>query len=116
MNQLIIEVIESYNNYIALLPIGCLNIANSFRDEQLQKGLTDIKDFSEGVIWVIEVADLLQKNEIRVETYIEKIQGFLVEINEALENEDYILVADLFEYEIAPYFEAYPQIVLSYES
>lgn len=99
------EVIESYNNYIVKVPKGAIYLANCFREDKLQEALSAVTDFSEGVIWLSDVADLLNKSNYFVELNIEQIHEFLIEINEALEKQDYILVADLFEYEISPFFE-----------
>lgn len=99
-----IEVIESYNKYIGKIPQGVIYIANCLREDQLNEALLAIKDFSEGVMWLSESAKLLQKNEVAVELNIENIQEFLIEINTGLEKQDFLLVADLFEYEIAPFF------------
>lgn len=105
MNNLIVETIESYNNYLARLPEGCLQIANKLREEQLQIALNEISNFSEGVSWLLEVGTLLIQNDVAVKIDINRIQHFFVEINDALQIEDYNLVADLFEYEIADFFK-----------
>lgn len=112
MQNVVLEVIESYNDYLNRLPNGCIAIANKFRDDQIQSALSSVKDFSEGIIWLTEAAELLKKNEIDVDSNIEKIHEFLTEINNALEIQDFHLVADLFEHEIAEFFEQYSRIVI----
>ena len=104
MNE-IIEVIESYNEYIRKIPQGVMYIANCLREDQLNEALLTIKDFSEGVRWLSDAFELLKKNDIEVELNIEQIQAFLIEINTSLEKKDFLLVADLFEYEVVPFFE-----------
>lgn len=110
--NVVLEVIESYNGYLNKLPSGCIAIANKFRDDQIQAALLNVKDFSEGVIWLTEAAELLKKNEVNVTSNIDKIHEFLTEINNALEIQDFHLVADLFEYEIAEFFEQCNRIVI----
>ncbi|WPK12408.1 hypothetical protein R6U77_01580 [Lysinibacillus louembei] len=105
MNNLLSETIESYNQYVEKIPSGAFYIANCLRTDNITEALSGIKAFSEGVIWLIDVKGLLKKNQVNVELSIEKIQEFLIEINTGLEMQDYILVADMFEYEIAPFFE-----------
>lgn len=101
----VIKMIESYNNYIGKVPNGTIYIAEQLREDNLQEALFAIKDFSEGVLWLSEASDLLKQNGAKAELNIEKIQVFLQEVNDGLEKQDYILVADMFEYEIAPFFE-----------
>ncbi|RTQ94294.1 hypothetical protein [Lysinibacillus telephonicus] len=111
MTDIVLETIESYNEYLNKLPSGCIAIAKKFREDQIQAALLNVKDFSEGVIWLSEVSELLKKNSVNVESNIEKIHEFLTEINDALQIRDYHLVADLFEYEIAEFFEQCKKIV-----
>lgn len=104
------EVIESYNEYIKKIPNGTKYIAECLRVEKLQEAFQVIKDFSEGVSWITEVSQLLKEKNVNVNLNIDQIHTFFEEINEGLENKDYVLVADIFEYEIAPFFEETPLI------
>lgn len=99
------EVIESYNNYIINIPTGANYIAQCLREDDIQKALKGIKDFSEGVLWLSEASYLFEQNGKKTNLKIVKIEEFLNEINMGLERKDYVLVADMFEYEIAPFFE-----------
>lgn len=101
----IIEVIESYNEYIRKIPKGVTYIANCLREDLLNEALLAIKNFSEGLIWLSDASELLKKNDVEVHLNIELIQEFLIEINTGLEKQDFLLVADLFEYEIGQFFE-----------
>ncbi|MDN4492202.1 hypothetical protein [Ureibacillus aquaedulcis] len=112
MNNVLFETVDSYNEYLKKLPEGCVAIANKFRNDQIQEALLNVKDFSEGVIWLSEAAEILKKNKVDVKSNIVKIHEFLIEINEALQIQDYYLVADLFEYEIADFFRHYQVIVI----
>lgn len=104
MDNLIVETIESYNMYVEKVPVGAEYIANSLREDNVKEALRAIKDFSEGVLWLSEASELLKSNGVTANLNIEKIQEFLIEINNGLELQDYVLVADMFEYEIAPFF------------
>lgn len=105
MEQLIYETMESYNNYIDAVHQGSLDIAEKLRTENNEEALPMVKDFSEGLIWLIDVNTKLKDLGYSASLNMEEIQEFFVEINEGLLNQDYVLVADMFEYEIAPYFE-----------
>jgi len=104
MNE-VFDVIESYNEYTVKIPQGAIYIANCLREDKLNEALLTIKDFSEGVIWLSDASNLLKKNNVDVSLSIDQIHNFLNEINEGLEKHDFLLVADLFEYEIAPFFQ-----------
>ncbi|MGN7478777.1 hypothetical protein ACTHOQ_13065 [Solibacillus silvestris] len=99
------EVLVSYNAYIKNVPTGAMYIANNLREDNLNDALMAIKDFSEGVLWLSHASELMKQNGAKAELNIEQIQEFLIEVNEGLEKQDYVLVADMFEYEIAPFFE-----------
>ncbi|MBB5149726.1 hypothetical protein [Ureibacillus thermosphaericus] len=101
----VLEVVESYNEYLKKIPNGTLYIAECLREEKLEEAFKTIKDFSEGVMWLIKVSELLRERNVEVTLNVEQINSFLIEINDAIENQDYLLVADLFEYEVAPFFK-----------
>lgn len=105
MEQLINDVKESYNQYIYKIPSGSIQIAELLREENIVEAGEIIKQFSEGVSWLIEATRLLNINGVSVSFDSLKIKDFLNEINEGLEIQDFNFVADLFEYEIAPFFK-----------
>lgn len=105
MDELLQDTLESYKEYIEKIPGGATYIATSMREDRIQDALKSIQDFSEGLIWLADVNQLIKKNGVRIELNINQIFVYLQEVNEGLENQDYLLVADLFEYEIAPFFE-----------
>lgn len=105
MDQIVLETMESYNNYVGQIIKGSNKIADDLRTGNVENALSMIKDFSEGLVWIIEVNQKLKEFGKDINLNISEIQEFFVEINEGLENKDFVLVADLFEYEIAPFFE-----------
>ena len=104
MNELN-EVVESYNEYLSNVGRGIAYISDCLREDKVSEGLLAIQDFSEGILWLSNASELMKKNGVLAELGINQLQEFLIEINDGLEKQDYILVADLFEYEIAPFFE-----------
>ncbi len=99
------EIMESFNEYLKVIPAGCESIVAFLRDGNNEEALKLILHFSEGVSWLGEVNRLLVCNGINNSLPIGKIHGFLEEINEGLGIQDYLLVADIFEYEIKQFFE-----------
>lgn len=109
MNE-VTEVIQSYNEYIQNVAPGSLQIAEHLRKDEIQPALQLILHFSEGMGWLVQASELLKQNDLNVTLEVEKIHEFLNEINNGLEIQDYVLVADMFEYEIAPFFEQVAEI------
>jgi len=103
--QIVVESVESYNDYLVKVPSGCLAIAEHLRNEEVSQALQVILQFSEGAMWLVNASTALQKLGVVVDLPVERIHEFLNEINSGLEIQDYVLVADLFEYEMAPFFE-----------
>ncbi|MBI6865215.1 hypothetical protein [Lysinibacillus fusiformis] len=99
------ELIEMYNSYIKNVPNGATYIAEKLREDELTSALVSIKDFSEGIMWLTQASELINSNRGKVVLEVERLQEFLLEVNDGLERQDYVVVADMFEYEIAPFFE-----------
>lgn len=106
MEKLIEETIESYYSYIRKLAPGCQLISDQLRTENESEAFKNIIDFIDGVEWMANVEFLMKKNGFYIPSSMEKAKDFIGEINDALEKRDYVYVADLFEYELQPLFEA----------
>lgn len=104
MNQELLDLKNSYNEYIEKVPAGCIKIAEELRKENMDI-LKSIIDFSEGMEWLITVNEHFAEQGFQMELNQAMLIDYLNNINEALMQEDFYLVADLFEYEIADYFE-----------
>lgn len=103
------ELMESYNEYILKLEAGCLFIAEELRMNK-EDAIQHIYNFSEGMEWLILVSRKFKEQQIEVELDEAKLIAQLQEINEAIQRKDMNLVADLFEYEIAEYFNT-PKLI-----
>ena len=78
-----------------------MNLSNAINSGDEKKGVELIPLISDGFDWLIEVINStkdIHKGEVSIGELNEKLE----EIIEALDNEDYILVGDLFNYEMAP--------------
>lgn len=113
--QELIEVVDTYNEYKNKLPGGLFKVVEQLRNENFSEALVDIKNFSEGIIWLSQAGSLINQNNGYANINVSKITEFLLEINEGLEMQDYILVADIFEYEIIPFCEALDEAKVSLE-
>lgn len=98
------EMILTYNEYIVKVEKGCLYIANELRQGN-KNALNEIINFSEGMEWLILVSRELKNENIETNLNEKNLLTYLKEINDAIQQDDLYLVADLFEYEIAAYFK-----------
>lgn len=99
------ELINEYNGYLSNVKSGCEQIVIYLKEENLFKALKMIRDFSEGMLWIEKVEEYLNTQNITTLLDLKKINEYLIDINEGLENQDFILVSDVFEYEIVPFFQ-----------
>lgn len=106
MDELIIETQQSYNDYLAKLVSGCEEIVENIQSNNIQKALQLILQFSEGTTWLIDVNQKLSTLGFNNELKHEAIQEYLIQINSGLEMQDFVLVSDMFEYEIKPFFDS----------
>lgn len=110
-NDIIIESLQSYKEYIEKLPEGCQLIADYLRENSINEAMKIIAQFSEGMNWIIDMNKLLCLH-IQIPQIDEKgILEYLSEINAGLEIQDFVVVSDMFEYEIKPFFEEHNQHV-----
>lgn len=95
------EVLSTAYNYIDNLKNGIEDLSNVINSGDEEKGIKLIPLISDGLDWLIKVINLtedIHKGEVSIGELNEKLE----ETIEALDNEDYILVGDLFNYEMLP--------------
>ncbi len=106
MNQLNDEeILFEYNVYIQNIGSGIKQVAEYFRTDQIDKALKGVLDFAEGMTWLNLSNEYLSAKQKIVKQDFKEIEEFLEEINTGLQLKDYILVADILEYEMISYFE-----------
>jgi hypothetical protein len=105
MTNIIYETQDSFYQYIQRLAVGTQTIADYLREDKIGEAMQLIVQFSEGVSWLAQVIVLMSKHRYYIDIDPSKINEFLMQINDGLERQDYVIVADMFEYEIQPFFE-----------
>lgn len=99
-----IEVLVTANEYLSNLELGINQVVEAFQQQDENKGCSLIPLVADGIKWVVDVVNLTRDVQIE-EIDISQIDEKLGEVVEGIENEDYILVGDLFEYEVLPIIE-----------
>lgn len=98
------EALNTANEYMTNLENGINVIVESIKERNTKKAVDTIVLFCNGIDWLMEVIELtneIQEEEISFQALNEKLE----ETVEALENDDYDLVGDLFNYEIKEILE-----------
>ena len=99
-----IEVLNSVSEYLTKLKDGINKIVTLIQEGKEHQAIQIIPSAAEGIGWVIQAINLTKDVQKEI-IDIDDINDFISEIVDAFENEDYILVGDLFEYEILPILE-----------
>lgn len=107
---------DTYYEYIGKVGSGCLTVANLIRAGHYQDAFQGIIDFAEGMQWAITVEASLQEQGYVINSRIAEASELLTDVNEALETQDMITVADLFEYEIHPLFSSASEWIFTKQS
>lgn len=93
------ELLTTAYEYLERFEKGCTTIIELFRQGDDTEALNMLTDALEGISWLLDAfkltADIIDTN-----TDIKEITTTLKEIEEALLDIDYIMIADLIEYEI----------------
>ncbi|MEY7998805.1 hypothetical protein AB8U03_01110 [Clostridium sp. Mt-5] len=98
------EALKTADEYMDNLKSGISSAVEKFQSGEENSALQIIPLVIDGLQWIVQVVTLtkdIQKGEIDLFEFNKKLN----EVVEAIENEDYVLIGDLFEYEIIPSLE-----------
>ncbi|GEK31434.1 hypothetical protein KZO01_17430 [Kurthia zopfii] len=104
------EVVSDYNDYIHRIPAGCSQIVRFINENRISEALEMVVDFSEGITWLTSARSYLEAEGITLDWKENQVTDFLNEINSGLEVGDFVIVSDIFEYEIIPFFKGIKNI------
>jgi len=108
--QVMFEGLETAMTYLPILQTGLTDIAVFLQEGREGEGISKFIQAVTGLEWLGKIlsgaAAILDEETLRnsfksVESYSQK----LAELLEGWENRDYVLIADLLEYEIVPFIE-----------
>lgn len=104
-NSEVQEILESYNNYISNLPTGIEGLIKNINDGNNTEVTNNLIELTEGINWLIQLKVIL-KNSFDIELFDEKeLLEITVNINEALELGDFVLMTDILAYEMTPFIK-----------
>lgn len=105
MEKLIKETLDSCIEYIPKLLKAVSNIVYNMQSGNEGEGISLMPNILEGLQWVIEAVHGMQQHGYLINIDIPVMTERLRELQEALEIRDYVLIADIFEYEVSPLLE-----------
>lgn len=126
LSEILEKNIINAQNYLKKLLPGIQKAADLFRSGSEQEANKFFINIIDGMDWFSEVMDTIAKvDDLQTEAVVldrknfearqEKLVGWTQEMVEANKNNDWVLLADLLEYEILPYYaewdEYLPQIL-----
>lgn len=96
-----IKALQTADEYLVRLKSGVNDVVDLINDDKNEEACELIPLISEGLDWLIKVI-ILTKESQKDEILISDSSEHLNEIVEGLDSKDYMLVGDLFNYEILP--------------
>ncbi|SHH20654.1 hypothetical protein SAMN02744040_01216 [Tepidibacter thalassicus DSM 15285] len=111
MNNQKLEILKTIDEYLEKLIYDIKDTIEFFQNGNEGKGnemVVEVIQALNDIIEGINITSDIQKEKIE----ISKINEYLMEMVYALENRDYVLIADLLEYEIIPVLENWKDKVL----
>lgn len=108
---MIIETIEEASDYLPKLYSGIKNTASLFRNGREKEAHNKYKLIIDGLKWytgvIIKITSLLDQKELseEIKNLINDMNKPLSDLMVAYNKEDYVLVADILEYEIVEHVE-----------
>lgn len=106
-NNIINESLNSLNEYLDKLIPGIENIVDYFSKDNEGEALKLLIEAIEGINWCLEVVILTKPTleKYNIEINEKNIRKILLEFEQALQNEDFVYVSDLLEYELIDIFK-----------
>ncbi|NBI07364.1 hypothetical protein [Senegalia massiliensis] len=106
-NNIINESLNSLNEYLDKLIPGIENIVDHFSKDNEGEALKLLIEAIEGINWCLEVVILTKPTleKYNIEINEKNIRKILLEFEQALQNEDFVYVSDLLEYELIDIFK-----------
>ena len=106
MNNEKLEVLNTAKDYMINLNNAIIKSSKYLQIGDYFNGTNLIVNITDGLEWIIQLITLrkdIYKEDMEINKLIENIK----EVVEAFENEDYVLIGDLLQYEISPIIEEY---------
>lgn len=95
------EALKTAYDYINKLILGIENVSNLIQVGKEVEGIKELIPVLDGIEYISKIIDLTKEVHVE-EINLEELNNQLKEIIDAFENEDYVLLGDLLNYELIP--------------
>jgi len=104
MKQKLLDLLRSIQIYLPRLIKASEQMAEDIQTGNEGKALGLLPEYIDGLMWSIEAIEAVKRvdNNYLKDVQLEDISQPLNILEEAMLNQDYILLADIFEYEVKP--------------
>ena len=122
MKDLLATNLGNAKEYLEKLIPGFQKAADLFRMGNEQEAHKFYLQFLDGIDWVSQVSQTIvssRENELEgqdLKERQEKLTGFMAQMLEANQNQDWVLLADLLEYEMIPFYEGWQEMLSRIEA
>ncbi|WP_097025890.1 hypothetical protein [Clostridium peptidivorans] len=101
-----LEVLNTAKDYMINLNNAIVRAAEYLQNGDYFNGTDLIISITDGLEWIVQLVTL-RKDIYEEDMEVNKFTDNVKEVVEAFENEDYVLIGDLLQYEISPIVEEY---------
>ncbi|MCA1055301.1 hypothetical protein LCM10_09925 [Rossellomorea aquimaris] len=101
-NELVLETIESLEEFLPKVANESIIIAELLRKDKDFEAMGRIQKIINGIEWIVSAVNGIKGIDYSLNIDTHEINEYLVEIQEGLQFKDTVLIADIFEYEINP--------------
>jgi hypothetical protein len=122
MKDLLATNLGNAKEYLEKLIPGFQKAADLFRMGNEQEAHKFYLQILDGIDWVSQVSQTIvssRENELEgqdLKERQEKLTGFMAQMLEANQNQDWVLLADLLEYEMIPFYEGWQEMLSRIEA
>lgn len=117
LKELMSEVLLSAEVYLARLIPGIKQLSDKYYEGATQDSWVKFEQLLEGLQWILQMLDnvvnvennLRYQNAEQYEELVEQLKEHVTNLQDAVDNEDMILLADILGYELLPSLEAIDQ-------
>ena len=95
------------------------SVSQQFYQGPSENAWTSLEMFLENMEWLIDLLSIISENKVWIDqkvvivSLIQELNSILIQLNQALINNDCVLIADLIGYEFIPLFEKMSQCFVS---
>jgi hypothetical protein len=109
--ELIEDTFNTCKEYLPRLISAVGSIPGALQSNKENEAFDLLPGIFQGLEWVIKIFTEIKKLQYKIDINPTELNEFFAALEEALKIKDYVLVSDIFEYEILPVLERWKKTV-----